>query len=55
MPETPDLTERPQCDGSVFCRIPGHVQITKQTRNGTTYSHVHLTAAQRRDLEARRG
>ncbi len=43
----------PDCDGSVFCRVPGHVYTTP-LRDGTRYSHIPLTIRQRKELDERR-
>lgn len=43
----------PDCDGSVFCRVAGHVQQVIIGAN-TRHSHVPLTAGQSRTLYERR-
>ena len=52
----------PDCTGGIFCKVPGHVvnkgvkeyYVSGKVRSRVKFSHVPLTAGQRKTLRERR-
>lgn len=44
----------PDCDGGIFCLVPGHLTATPRGRGVTCYGHIPLTAGQNKTLRERR-
>lgn len=53
MSET-EKDEAPRCDGSVFCRIEGHVTRVAMGGGRIRHSHIRLTKAQESAMRAER-